>query len=54
MFVDASVLFELPYMQIWSVSSNRGYTRFEPELLNLEGTSLYSESYRQITVYENP
>ncbi len=32
-FVDASVLFDLPYMQIWSVSSNRGYTRFEPELL---------------------
>ncbi len=32
-FVDASVLFDFPYMQIWTVSSNRSYTRFEPELL---------------------
>ncbi len=33
-FVDATVLFELPYMQIWTVLSNRSYTEFEPELLS--------------------
>ncbi len=32
-FVDATVLLELPYMQIWTVLSNRSYTGFEPELL---------------------
>ncbi len=32
-FVDAAVLFEHTYMQIWTVSSNRDYTGFEPELL---------------------
>ncbi len=32
-FVDATMLFELPYMQIWTVLSNRSYTGFEPELL---------------------
>ncbi len=32
-FVDATVPFQLPYMQIWTVLSNRGYTGFEPELL---------------------
>ncbi len=32
-FFDATVLFELPYMQIWAVLSNRSYTGFEPELL---------------------
>ncbi len=32
-FVDATVLFELPYMQIWTVLSNRSYTGFDPELL---------------------
>ncbi len=32
-FVDATVLFELPFMQIWTVLSNRSDTGFEPELL---------------------
>ncbi len=32
-FVDTTVLFELTYMQIWTVLSNRSYTIFEPELL---------------------
>ncbi len=32
-FVDATVLFELPYLQVWTVLSNRSYTGFEPELL---------------------
>ncbi len=32
-FVDATMLFELPYVQIWTVLSNRSYTVFEPELL---------------------
>ncbi len=32
-FVDATMLFELPYMQIYTVSSNCSYTGFEPELL---------------------
>ncbi len=33
-FVDATVLFKLPYLHIWSVLSNRSYMGFEPELLN--------------------
>ncbi len=33
MFVDATVPFQLPYMQIWTDLSNRDYTWFEPELL---------------------
>ncbi len=32
-FVDATVLFELLYMQIRTVLSNRSYTGFEQELL---------------------
>ncbi len=32
-FVDATVPFELSYMQIWIILSNRSYTGFEPELL---------------------
>ncbi len=32
-FVDATVPFELPYMQILTVLSNRDYTVFDPELL---------------------
>ncbi len=35
-FVDATVPFQLPYLQIWTVLSNRGYTGFEPELLASE------------------
>ncbi len=31
-FVDATMLFELPYMQIWTVLSNRSYMGFDPEL----------------------
>ncbi len=32
-FVDATVSFHLPYMQIWTALSNRDYTEFELELL---------------------
>ncbi len=32
-FVDATMLFELTYMQIWTVLSNRSYTEFELKLL---------------------
>ncbi len=28
-FIDATMLFELPYMQIWTALSNRDYTGFE-------------------------
>ncbi len=28
-FVDATVPFQLPYMQIWTVLSNRSHTGFE-------------------------
>ncbi len=54
-FVDATVLFELPYMQIWTVLSNRSYTGFKPELLN---SQVYVYVLRELpnkpTVYENP
>ncbi len=33
LFVDATVLFQLPYMQILTALSNRDYTGFEPEFL---------------------
>ncbi len=32
-FVDATVPFQLSYMQIWTVLSNHSYTGFESELL---------------------
>ncbi len=32
-FVDATMLFELPYIQIWNALSNRSYTGFEPVLV---------------------
>ncbi len=32
-FVDATMLFKLPYMQIWTVSSIRSYTGIELDLL---------------------
>ncbi len=32
-FVDATVLFRLPHMQIWTALSNRDYMGFEPELV---------------------
>ncbi len=32
-FVDATMPFQLLYMQIWTALSNRDYTGFEPELL---------------------
>ncbi len=32
-FVDATVPFQLPYMQILTDLTNRDYTKFEPELL---------------------
>ncbi len=28
-FIDATMLFELPYMQIWTALSNRDYTGFK-------------------------
>ncbi len=31
-FVDATMLFEVYYMQIWNVLLNRSYMGFEPEL----------------------
>ncbi len=33
-FDDATMLFELPYMQFWTALSNRSYTGFDPELLS--------------------
>ncbi len=33
-FVDATMVFEFPYMQIWTVLSNRDYTGFEPEFFS--------------------
>ncbi len=33
LFVDATVPYKRPYMQIWTALSNRDYTGFEPELL---------------------
>ncbi len=35
-FVDATVPFQLLYVQIWIALSNRDYTGFEPELLASE------------------
>ncbi len=35
-FVDATVLFELPYMQIWTVLLNHSHSGFEPELLTYQ------------------
>ncbi len=32
-FVDATVLFELPYLQIWTALLNRSYMGFEPKFL---------------------
>ncbi len=32
-FVDATMPFQLPYMQIWTALSNRDYTGFEPQVL---------------------
>ncbi len=32
-FVDATVLFQLTYKQIWTALSNRDYMGLEPELL---------------------
>ncbi len=40
-FVDATVEFELPYMQIWSVLSNCSYTGFD------SSTSPYSWATKQ-------
>ncbi len=31
--IDATVLFELPYMQIWTALSNSVYTGFKTEFL---------------------
>ncbi len=32
-FVDATMPFELPYMQIWTVLPNRDYTGFKSQVL---------------------
>ncbi len=48
-FVDATMLFELHYMQIWTVLSNRSYTGFELELLTsqvLRTLSATEQTYR--------
>ncbi len=42
------VLFELPYMQIWTVLLNRSYTGFEPELLTSQVRLRTPMSYRSI------
>ncbi len=42
-FIDATMLFELPYMQIWTVLLNRRYTG-----------SVLRELPNKPTVYENP
>ncbi len=54
-FVDATMLFELTYMQIWTVLSNRSYSGFEPELRSsLKYVSVLRELPNKPTVYENP
>ncbi len=32
-FVDTTMPFQLPYIQIWTALLNSDYTEFEPELL---------------------
>ncbi len=32
-FVDATMSFQLPYVQIWTALPNRDYTGFEPKFL---------------------
>ncbi len=56
-FVDATTLFELSYMQIWTVLSIRSYMGFEPELrssFNFKYVSVLCELPIKLTVYENP
>ncbi len=53
-FVDATVPFELRYIQIWTASSNRDYTGFDPEILVFkEYVSVLREPPNKLTVYEN-
>ncbi len=50
-FVDATVPFQLPYMQIGTALSNRDYTGFSspPKYV-----SVLRELPNKLTVYENP
>ncbi len=54
-FVDATMLLELPDMQIWTVLSIHSCTGFEPELLisqvHLRTLFATEQTYR---LYENP
>ncbi len=52
-FVDATVPFQLPYMQIWSVLSIRSYAGFEPELFLSKYVSVLRKLPNKPTVYEN-
>ncbi len=47
-FVDATVSFQLPYMQIWTTLSNHDYTGFEPE-----PQVRLRELPNKLTIYEN-
>ncbi len=51
-FVDATVSFQLPYMQMRIALFNRDYTGFEPELL-ASYVSVLLELPNKLTVYEN-
>ncbi len=51
-FVDATVPFQLSYMESWNALSNRDYTGFELELLAY--VSVLRELPNKLTVYENP
>ncbi len=51
-FVDATVPFQLSYMESWNALSKRDYTGFELELLAY--VSVLRELPNKLTVYENP
>ncbi len=55
-FVDATLPFQLPYMQIWTALSNRDYTGFELELIAswVAYFSVLRELSNKLTVHENP
>ncbi len=45
-FVDATVLSELPYMQIWTVVSNRNYTELLISQVRLRTTWATEQTYQ--------
>ncbi len=53
-FVDATMLFELPYMQIWTVLSNRITQDSNRSSSHLKYVSVLRELPNKPTVYENP